>query len=62
MAQSQLRSVMTIMGTHVLSHPEVYISFKPEVFAPDGTVLNDGTAKFLKGFLDAFETLVAKVS
>ncbi len=60
-AQSQLRSTMTILGTHVLSDPEVYISFKPEVFAADGTVLNEGTAKFLKGFLDTFAALIDKV-
>ncbi len=60
-AQSQLRSTMTILGTHVLSEPEVYITFKPEVFAADGTVLNDGTAKFLKGFLDTFAALIEKV-
>ena len=60
-AQSQLRSTLTILGTYVLSDPEVYISFKPEVFAADGTVLNEGTAKFLKGFLDAFAALIEKV-
>lgn len=60
-AQSQLRSTLTILGTHVLSDPEVYISFKPEVFAGDGSVLNEGTAKFLKGFLDKFAALIAKV-
>ena len=60
-AQSQLRSTLTVLGTHVLGEPEVYISFKPEVFAADGTVLNDGTAKFLKGFLDKFAALIDKV-
>jgi len=60
-AQSQLRSVMTILGTHVLSDPEVYITFKPEVFAPDGSVLNDGTARFLTGFLDKFAALIEQV-
>ena len=61
-AQSQLRSTLTILGTYVLSDPEVYITFKPEVFAADGTVLNDGTAKFLKGFLDTFAALIETVS
>jgi chromate reductase len=60
-AQSQLRSTMTILGTHVLSDPEVYISFKPEVFAADGTILNEGTAKFLKGFLDNFSALIDRL-
>ena len=60
-AQSQLRSILTILGTHVLSDPEVYISYKPELFAADGTVINEGTAKFLKGFLDKFAALIEKV-
>ena len=60
-AQSQLRSTMTILGTHVLSDPEVYISFKPEVFAADGTILKEGTAKFLKGFLDTFSALIDRL-
>ena len=60
-AQSQLRSTMTVLGTYVLGEPEVYISFKPDVFAADGTVLNEGTAKFLKGFLDRFAALIDKV-
>ena len=60
-AQSQLRSTLAILGTHVLGDPEVYITFKPEVFAADGTVLNEGTAKFLTGFLDKFAALIEKV-
>ena len=60
-AQSQLRSTLTVLGTHVLGDPEAYITFKPEVFAADGSVLNDGTAKFLNGFLDAFAALIDKV-
>ncbi len=60
-AQAQLRSTMTVLGTYVLGEPEVYISFKPDVYAADGTVLNEGTAKFLKGFLDRFAALIDKV-
>ena len=60
-AQSQVRSTLTILGTHLLSEPEVYITFKPEVFAADGTVLNEGTAKFLIGFLDHFAALIERV-
>lgn len=60
-AQSQLRSTMAILDTIVLGAPEVYITFKPEVFAQDGTVLNDGTAKFLKGFLDRFAELIERL-
>ena len=60
-AQSQLRSTLIVLGTYVLGEPEVYITFKPEVFAADGTMLNEGTAKFLKGFLDKFSALIETV-
>ncbi len=54
-AQSQLRSTMVILETIVMGGPEVYISFKPELVDGDFNVTNQGTADFLKGFLDHFE-------
>lgn len=58
--QSQLRSSMVILETTVMGGPEVYLTFKPELVADDFTITNDGTAKFLKGFLDSFEAWIAK--
>lgn len=52
--QSQLRSTCVILGMSVLGDPEVYISFKPEMIDDSGAVANEGTAKFLNGFLDHF--------
>ena len=57
--QSQVRSTLAILGMRVLGAPEVYISFKPDLLSDDDTVANEGTAKFLKGFLDAFARLIA---
>jgi len=59
--QSQLRSSLVILGTAVMGDPEVYISFKPELIGADGAIANDGTAKFLKGFLDSFNALIDRV-
>ena len=52
--QSQLRSSLVIVETVVMGGPEVYITFKPDVVDTDGAIANEGTATFLKGFLDRF--------
>ncbi len=59
--QSQLRSSLVILGTAVMGDPEVYISFKPELIDADGAIANEGTAKFLKGFLDNFDAWIDRV-
>ncbi len=59
--QSQLRSSMVILGTVAMGDPEVYITFKPELLDADGAIANEGTAKFLKGFLDTFDAWIDRV-
>lgn len=59
--QSQLRSSLVILGTAVMGDPEVYISFKPELVDAGGAIANEGTAKFLKGFLDSFDAWIDRV-
>ena len=53
-AQSRLRSDMLNAGCMVMAIPEAYIQWKPEIYAPDGSVEDEGTRKFLQGFVDAF--------
>ncbi|HVZ29736.1 MAG TPA: NADPH-dependent FMN reductase [Asticcacaulis sp.] len=60
--QSQLRSTMAIVGTIVMGDPEVYMTIKPDTFAEDGSFASEGTVKFLKGFLDAFDAWIGRVS
>lgn len=52
--QSQLRSSLVIVETVVMGGPEVYITFKPELVDDAGAIANEGTAKFLTGFIDHF--------
>jgi len=52
--QSQVRSTLAILGMRVMGTPEVYITFRPELLTADGAIANEGTAKFLIGFLDSF--------
>ena len=58
-AQSQLRSTLVILGMKAMGEPEVYITFKPDFLDATGAVANEGSAKFLTGFLDAFAHLIA---
>jgi chromate reductase, NAD(P)H dehydrogenase (quinone) len=61
-AQSQLRSSLVILETHVMGGPEVYFTFKPDLIDDDGNVLNDRTVQFLSGFIDKFADWVGKFS
>jgi len=58
-SQSQLRSTLSILGTRLMGDPEVYITFKADFLLPDGTIANEGTAKFLKSFLDQFDLWIS---
>lgn len=60
-SQSQLRSTMVIVETVVMGGPEVYLTIKPDTLAEDGSFASEGTAKFLKGFLNAFDAWIGKV-
>lgn len=57
-SQSQLRSSLVILGMKVMGDPEVYITFKPDLIDAESNVSNEGTAKFLKGFLDSFDAWI----
>lgn len=56
--QSQLRSSLVIVETVVMGGPEVYITFKPDLVDASGAIANEGTAKFLTGFLDSFSAWI----
>ena len=61
-AQVHLKAQMVTLGMIVMGHPEFYLSFKPEDFGPDGTVVNDQTAAFMNAYADAFARHVALLS
>jgi len=37
-----------------LAQPEVFIHFKEDLIADDGSIANDSTRKFLQGFVDDY--------
>lgn len=60
MAQQHLRNVMAYLDMPTLPQPEVFVQFKDELIADDGTVSNDGTRKFLQGFVDDYVAWVRR--
>jgi chromate reductase, NAD(P)H dehydrogenase (quinone) len=61
LAQQHLRQILGDIGVLVVGG-EAYISFKPGLIGPDGTIADDGTRGFLKAFIDQFAVLVARLS
>lgn len=58
MAQQHLRNVLAYLDVPLLAQPEVFIHFKDELIADDGTIASEGTRKFLQGFVDKYTAWV----
>lgn len=61
-AQQHLRSILSFVNSPELSSPEAYIHFTPDLIDDDGNVSNQGTADFLRSWLDAFAVFVSRVT
>lgn len=53
-AQNHLKSVLNVVDVVLMGQPEVYFTYKPEDFGPDGSVVNEKTKAFLEAYLDRF--------
>ncbi|GGY16300.1 FMN reductase [Rhodanobacter panaciterrae] len=60
LAQQHLRNVLAYLDVPVLGQPEVFVHFKDELIADDGTISNEGTRKFLQGFMDNYVAWVRR--
>jgi chromate reductase, NAD(P)H dehydrogenase (quinone) len=54
LAQQHLRNVLAYLDVPMLAQPEVFIHFKDDLIAEDGSIGSDGTRKFLQGFVDTY--------
>jgi chromate reductase len=59
--QSSMRSVLSFLDAPQLNAPEAYVSFKPGVFGDDGDVRDEGTAKFLRHYMEEYAAFVERV-
>ena len=60
-AQQSLRAVMSFCNARLMTAPEAYIHFTPEVFTAEGEVLVDSTADFLRGYMREFRDHIDRV-
>ncbi|WP_109125895.1 NADPH-dependent FMN reductase [Dyella sp. C11] len=58
LAQQHLRNVLSYLDVLVEGQPEVFIQNKEGLFSEDGTINNEGTEKFLQGFVDRYSDWV----
>ncbi len=54
LAQQHLRNVLVFVNLAVLAQPEAFLHFREGLIEADGTITNEGTQKFLQGFVDRF--------
>lgn len=57
--QAHLRDVVAAVGVTVFSGPEVYLTVKDGFFTDSGD-FNEGTSKFLQGWMDGYVAFVKK--
>ncbi|MFJ2542470.1 NADPH-dependent FMN reductase [Microbacterium sp. NPDC087589] len=60
-AQQSLRGVLSFCNARQMTAPEAYIQYSPDTFSDDGTVTNEGTAKFLRDYLVEFRDHIERV-
>lgn len=60
-AQQSLRGVLSFCNARQMTAPEAYIYFKPEMFSDSGECRDEGTAAFLREFMQEFRTHIERV-
>lgn len=61
LAQQHLRAVLSYCNSPQMTSPEAYIQSKPGLFTDEGEVTDEGTARFLRRFLEEFQEFIVRV-
>lgn len=61
LAQQSLRSALSFSNSRQMTAPEAYIQITEGLITDDGDVTNEGTADFLRGFMESFLEHVTRV-
>ena len=59
-AQSQLRSVVSHIGLHLLSDPEIYLNYRDGLIV-DGEITDEGFRTALRAWVDKFSDWIARL-
>lgn len=57
-AQQDLRKLLTIFNMKIMGQPELYLQTKPGLFADDHSTTDEGTRKFLQGYVDKLAAFI----
>ncbi len=57
-AQQHLRTILAYLDMPTLGQPEVFLTAKEGFFDASGAIANDGTRKFLQGWMDTYLAFV----
>jgi chromate reductase len=60
MAQQHLRNILSYLDVRMFGQPEVFIQFTPGLVDAESNVTNDGTRKFLLGFIERYVAFVER--
>lgn len=60
LAQQHLRNVLAYLDVPTLAQPEVFVRFSDDLIDDEGGIGNEGTQKFLQGFVDAYVAWVGR--
>jgi chromate reductase len=60
-ASNHLRQSLVFLNMPAMQQPEAYIGHADKLFDDSGKLVNEGTEKFLKSFMTAFEVWVEKI-
>jgi chromate reductase len=60
-AQSELRSIMLVLDLIVMGQPEVYLSYKPDLFDEEVGITNEKVSSFLRSYVEHFDAWIDRV-
>ncbi|TWI04508.1 chromate reductase [Luteimonas cucumeris] len=60
LAQQHLRNILAYLDVPTLGQPEVFVQMKDGLIDDNGNIGDDGTRKFLQGFVDKYVAWVGK--
>jgi len=60
-AQQSLRGVLCFCNSPLMNTVEAYVHFTPGLITADGEVTNEGTAEFLRKYLDELHAFIVRV-
>ncbi len=60
LAQAHVDNVMLYLDTRLMGQPEVFLKMDDKTVDADGNIADEGTKKFLSGFVDAFVAWIAR--